>query len=399
MMVSSWWLALRDWPWFDTLVTLRQRFREDRLGVTASSLTFTTLMALVPLVTVMLALFSAFPVFGRFEDALQQYFLRALVPRAIAQPVLETLTQFAGQAHRLGALGLVVLVATALALMLTIDHTLGAIWRVREPRPMAQRVLVYWAALTLGPLMVGVSLWGTAQALTVSSGWVGAMPGSTRWLLDAVNVLLLGLTMCGLFRYVPNTHVRWRHALAGALFVVAGLAAAQKGLSWYMTKVGSFSTIYGAFAAVPILLFWIYLAWVIVLLGAVVAAYAPSLQMQVRRPPDVPGMRFALALRLLALLDGARQQGEGGLALLQMAATLRLDPLHIEPVLHDLIALHWVGRLEEEGDQRLVLLVEPAGTPLAPLVAALLLAPQTQLAPLQRQLGWERLSLADALRA
>lgn len=398
-MVSSWLLALRDWPWFDTLVTLRQRFREDRLGVTASSLTFTTLMALVPLVTVMLALFSAFPVFGRFEDALQQYFLRALVPRAIAQPVLETLTQFAGQAHRLGALGLVVLVATALALMLTIDHTLGAIWRVRQSRPMAQRVLVYWAALTLGPLMVGVSLWATAQAVTVSSGWVGATPGGNRWLLDGVNVLLLGLTMCGLFRYVPNTHVRWRHALAGALFVVVGLAAAQKGLSWYMGRVGTFSTIYGAFAAVPILLFWIYLAWVIVLLGAVVAAYAPSLQMHVRRPPNVPGMGFALALRLLALLDDARRRGEGGQALLQMAAALRLDPLQIEPVLNELVELHWVGRLEEDGDQRLVLLVEPAGTPLTPLVDALLLAPQTQLAPVRRQLGWDRLSLADALRA
>ena len=118
--------TLRTWPWFDTARTLRQRFREDRLGITASSLTFTTLIALVPLVTVMLALFSAFPMFAKFQGALQQYFLQSLVPDGIAKPVLGALTQFAAKANRLGSAGLVVLLVTALALMLTIDRTLNA---------------------------------------------------------------------------------------------------------------------------------------------------------------------------------------------------------------------------------------------------------------------------------
>ena len=150
--------TLRTWPWFDTARTLRQRFREDRLGITASSLTFTTLIALVPLLTVMLALFSAFPMFAKFQGALQQYFLQSLVPDGIAKPVLGTLTQFAAKANRLGSAGLVFLLFSALALMLTIDRTLNGIWRVRKPRPIAQRVLVYWAAITLGPLLLGMSL-------------------------------------------------------------------------------------------------------------------------------------------------------------------------------------------------------------------------------------------------
>ena len=154
--------ALRGWPWLDTLRTLRQRFREDRLGVTASSLTFTTLISLVPLVTVMLAVFSAFPMFANFQVALQKYFLQSLVPDGIATPVLAALTQFAAKSNRLGTLGLVALLITALALMLTIDRTLNAIWRVRTPRPIAQRVLVYWGAVTLGPLLLGVSLSVTA---------------------------------------------------------------------------------------------------------------------------------------------------------------------------------------------------------------------------------------------
>src|SRR5690349_9542757 len=165
--------TLQHWPWRDTLRTLRQRFREDRLGLTASSLTFTTLISLVPLVTVMLALFTAFPMFAKFQDALQKYFLQALVPDTIARPVLGALTQFASKANRLGTVGLVLLVLTAIMLMLTIDRTLNSIWRVRTSRPIAQRVLVYWAAATLGPLVLGLSLSLTSYALSASQGIFG----------------------------------------------------------------------------------------------------------------------------------------------------------------------------------------------------------------------------------
>src|SRR6185369_16745197 len=169
--------TLRDWPWFETLRTLRARFRDDRLGLTASSLTFTTLISLVPLLTVMLAVFSAFPMFSSFQVALEKYFLQTLVPDTIARPVLAALTQFASKANRLGTVGLVFLIFTAIALMLTIDRTLNAIWRVRTPRPIAQRVLLYWAALTLGPLLLGASLTVTSYALTASKGLFGAPAG------------------------------------------------------------------------------------------------------------------------------------------------------------------------------------------------------------------------------
>ena len=106
----------------------------------------------------MLAVFTAFPMFGTFQAALEKYFLQSLVPDSIARPVLRTLTQFAGKASRVGSVGLLLLGATALAMMLTIDRTLNALWRVRQPRPIAQRLLVYWAGLTLGPLALGVSL-------------------------------------------------------------------------------------------------------------------------------------------------------------------------------------------------------------------------------------------------
>src|SRR4051794_35691865 len=145
-------------PWKSTALTLGERFQEDRLGLTASSLTFTTTMALVPFVTVALAVFTAFPMFSQLQSALQTWLVQSLVPDAIARQVLGYLTQFAGKASRLGALGLGVLFLTALALVMTIDRTLNGIWRVKRKRPFGQRMLVYWAVMTLGPLLLGASL-------------------------------------------------------------------------------------------------------------------------------------------------------------------------------------------------------------------------------------------------
>jgi membrane protein len=389
--------TLRTWPWWATLRTLRVRFGEDRLGLTAGSLTFTTLIALVPLVTLMLAVFTAFPMFSTFQGALEKYFLQALVPDAIARPVLRALTQFAAKASRLGSAGLLLFVATALAMMLTIDRSLNAIWRVRQPRPLAQRVLLYWAALTLGPLVLGVSLTGTSYALSASRGLVGVLPFTLSALINAVEFVLLASSVAGLFRYVPNTAVRWRHAWGGALFVAVAFEVAKHVLAWYVDAVGTYSAVYGAFATLPILLLWIYLVWVIVLLGAVIAAYAPSLSMRIVGRPATAGHRFELALSVLAMLAAARDGPRRGLPLPELAERLQADPLAIEPLLEQMVAFDWVARLDEDGEPRHALLADPARTPAQPLVDALLLAPGGPGSAFRRLAGVERMTLAELL--
>jgi membrane protein len=391
--------TLQTWPWLDTLATLRQRFREDSLGLTASSLTFTTLISLVPLLTVMLAIFTAFPMFRTFQVSLQTYFLQTLVPPSIAEPVLKALTQFASKANSLGGVGLIVLVITAIALMLTIDRTLNGIWRVRTPRPIAQRVLVYWAAVTLGPLMLGVSLSLTSYAISASSGLVRVLPGGVNLLLALFEFVLLAAGLAGLYHYVPNTHVRWRHAIGGAMFAAIGFEIAKKLLAWYLTQVPTYSVLYGAFATVPIFLVWLYLGWVIVLLGAVVAAYAPSLQMRVKRWPDTPGARLELTIAVLRQLERAQHGDAHGLTLDEMALALRTDPLQIEPLLNVLTGLDWVGRLDEPGDPRHVLLCEPATTPAAALLAQTLVEPTAALRGLWHRAGFDSLSLRELMTA
>jgi membrane protein len=393
--------TLRSWPWLDTLRTLRIRFREDRLGLTAGSLTFTTLIALVPLVTVMLAMFTAFPVFSGFEASLNKYFLQNLVPDNIARPVLQSLTQFAAKARGIGAVGLLLLGVTALALALTIDRTLNELWRVRSPRPIAQRIFVYWAGITLGPLAFGVSLSLTSYLLSASRGLVSALPGGVALLLEVIQFLFFAGAVASMFHFVPNTAVRWRHAWAGALFVAIAFELAKRVLAWYVQTVPTYSMVYGAFASVPILLLWIYSGWLIMLLGAVIAAYAPSLQMRVNRIAPSPGWRFELAMAALQEIHAASRGPDRGLSLATLAERLRVDPLQLEPLVDLLLEIDWVARLDEVGaapnGPRLVPLGDPAATPLAPLVERVLLARGASSSAFRNVAGLDRLTLAQAL--
>jgi membrane protein len=390
------WRDALKFPWANTAFTLRERFREDRLGVTASSLTFTTTISLVPLFTVALAIFSAFPMFDRLQVTLQLWLLQSLVPPDIAKQVLSYLNQFAGKAGEMGWAGALVLLVTALALILTIDRKLNDIWRVRQSRPLTQRILVYWAVLTLGPLLLAGSLTVTSFVLGASRGVVSTMPGGVRLLLASVQLAIVTFGIAALYRYVPNTRVRWSHALIGALFVATGLEVAKKLLALYLAQVPTYSVVYGTFATVPILLIWFYVAWVIVLLGAVVAAYLPSLLSGIARRGDTPGWSFQLALELLYQLHAARDNEPKGLSLQALAQVLRVDPLQLEEPVAALVALDWLGRLDEDAE-RYVLLVDPELTAMSPLVERLLLPLQPHTEHFWTESQWARINLHQAL--
>lgn len=398
VQLRAWWQELTEFPWRQMAGVLYRRFREARLGVSASSLTFTTVLALVPLFTVGLAVFSVFPVFGKFQDTIQHWLVDSLVPESIARQVLGYLTQFSHKASRLGSVGLVAVLFSAIALMVTIERTLGQIWRVENPRPLQQRLILYWSAITLGPLLLGASVVITSYVATASRDVVNVLPSSLHWLLDSFEFVLLVLCVSGLYFYVPNARVRWRHAITAGLMAVIGIELGKKLLTGYLAEMPAYSAIYGAFAAVPILLVWIYVAWLIVLLGAVVASSLPELGRRHWRRPSGAGWSFQLALEVLALLQVARQRDARGLGQAALAHRMRVQPAELDAVLRCLTRLDWIGALQEDGDEaRQVLLVDPQQTPLSPLVERLLLRPARG-----SQAFWQtsRLSqsrLADAL--
>lgn len=379
---------------------LAERFRDARLGVSASSLTFTTVLALVPLFAVGLAVFAAFPVFGKFQDTIQRWLIESLVPESIARQVLSYLTQFSRKASRLGSVGLVAVLMSAVFLMVTIERTLGQIWGLQRQRPFAQRVLLYWSAITLGPLFLGASLAITSYLVTASRDVVDVLPGSIRWLLDSFEFVLLTACVSGLYFYVPYTRVRWRHAITAGFLVAGALELAKKGMAIYLLQVPTYSLIYGAFAALPILLVWIYVTWLLVLLGAVLAASLPELGRHEWRKPDGAGWSFRLALEVLAELNAAKASEQRGLSTDEMAVRLRVELSELRQVLEVLQSLDWVGRLTEQNDHgqaRQVLLIDPAQVIVAPLADRLLVLRSSGVDPVWTQTGLDQIRVAQLL--
>ena len=394
---------LSRFPWRNTARTLRERFREDRLGQAAGSLTFTTTIALVPLVTVALAVFTAFPMFSDFQAVLQRRLVESFVPDNISRQVLGYLTLFASKASRLGVVGVTALILSAITLVFTIDRTLNAIWRVRKRRPFAQSMLLYWTAITLGPLLMGASLVMMSQLIAVSRGLASDTLGNLRWFFSTLEFMLLAWGVSALYRYVPYTQVRWSHALVGGVWVAAATEIARNVLAYYFGKMPTYSVVYGAFATVPILLVWIYLAWSIVLIGAVLVANLPSLLGGINRDGRRVGWRFQLALEVLQRLQLARASEAHGASLMQLCEDLKLDPLQLEEVLATLVDLDWIARLSESVDARhthvqearYVLLADPHQTPLSPLMERLLLVRSAESQGLWMR--WQDLRLRDVM--
>jgi membrane protein len=399
---SLWWQELSVFPWRQMASVLAQHFRDARLGVSASSLTFTTVLALVPLFAVGLAVFAAFPLFGKFQDSIQRWLIDSLVPESIARQVLSYLTQFSRKASRLGTVGLVALLMSAVFLMVTIERTLGQIWGLQRQRPLPQRVLLYWSAITLGPLFLGASLAITSYVVTASRDVVDVLPGSVRWLLDSFEFVLLTACVSGLYFYVPYTRVRWRHAITAGFLVAGALELAKKLMALYLLQVPTYSLIYGAFAALPILLVWIYVTWLVVLLGAVLAASLPELGRPAWRKPEGAGWSFRLALEVLAELQAAKASEQRGWSTDELAARLRVEMGELRAVLAVLQGLDWVGRLTEQNDlgqARQVLLVDPALASVAPLADSLLVWRASPTDPVWQQTGLDQIRLAQLLPA
>lgn len=253
-----------------------QRLRQDRCNRVAGELSFTTLLALVPLTTVSIAVLSLFPVFETWMHTAQEFIYGNFVPAA-GDAVSQYLQQFAANAGRLTVWGLLFLIVTALLLMATIEHAFNDIWHVAQPRKRIYRFLGYWAVLTLGPILIGLSLSVTAYLLSLPVFLGAGAARGLRALMLAVapSVFEMAAFML-MYVVVPNHRVRWRHALVGSIVAAILFEVAKRAFAWFVLSFSTYHVIYGALAALPVFLVWIYLSWMVVLLGAVVTAALPQ---------------------------------------------------------------------------------------------------------------------------
>jgi membrane protein len=300
---------LRTLSWHDLRELFRfavTRLEEERLPQVAGALTFTSILALVPMVTIAFALFTAFPLFSTFRSALEAYFIQNLMPANMANTILGYINQFASKSARLSAVGGVALIFTSGMTMATIDHTFNRIWRVQTSRPLLQRILVYWAIITLGPLLIGVSISATSYVGGATTGvFGGAMLGSGFYTLASIVLTTCAFTL--LYITVPNQVVDWHDAIWGGLLAGVAFEIAKRLFTAYVIKFPTYTMIYGAVAALPIFLLWVYMLWMITLVGALLTAVLPVMRYERWAHKPTPCGTFVDALEILRVLYQARR--------------------------------------------------------------------------------------------
>jgi membrane protein len=371
-------------PWVDhardVLAFAGRRARAVRLSEVAGSLTFTTVLSLVPLLAVALAVFSAFPLFAEYRSALEKTLVTSLLPEQISNVILRYLQEFSAQATRLTAFGLAFLVVAALLMILTVDRVLNDIWQVRQRRPLAQRVLIYWALLTVGPLLFGGSLALTSFLATLSGRVVQQLPPTLHQLLDFVPLAVGGFGFAAMYVFVPNRPVRWRDALVGG-FIASALSEAAKTVFTSYISRGTYQSIYGAFATLPVFLLWVYISWWVTLFGAAIAATLPMLRLTRFADEARPGNRFITAVALLLALYEAQLSGKNGgrMSTKALALHVRTFPEQVERLLLDLEALEYVSQLDGRHSGEWLLTASAAQANLVPLFKRLAIDPSNTL--------------------
>ena len=285
---------------------LINRFIEDRLNANAAALTFVSLFAFVPLLTVTLSIASALPAAGDIEAKLSDFLLQFLLPESSTQ-VVQYLSTFIDQARSLTVFGVGILLVTAVLMLRNIEKALNDIWRNRANRRPLQSFLLYWAVLSLGPAAIGLGLGVRAYLFAATNDWGGIQLfglGSILVGLLPFAISTIGLT--ALYAVVPNCQVPFRHALIGGVFAATTFTVARMVFTAVMAE-SSYALVYGAFAAVPLFLLWIYVTWIIVLAGAVLAHSLSAFQTteQAQTPP------LMKALDILYVFWRAQQQGRG----------------------------------------------------------------------------------------
>jgi membrane protein len=325
---------LRAFPHF-----LWQRFLEDRCLQTAGALAYTSLFALVPLLATVLAILTAFPVYSEWRQSVTEFVFRNFVPAA-GDVVQNYFTGFAESASKATAIGILVLLFSSVSLMLSIEDAFNRIWRVTTGRPALMRFVMYWTVLTLGPLLL--------VATIALSSYVFALPvldeadaqSLKARLLRAAPFLIQLILLLAAYTLIPHRRVRVRHAFVGALAATVLIELAKHAFASYIAR-SSYEQVYGTLAIVPIFIFWIYLSWILVLLGASMTA---SLAAFDYRPPHAPRLRegeeFSGLLRVLARFAEAQR---GGYAL--HGTQLRA----LEPFLTDDLVQRYLGDLERAG--------------------------------------------------
>lgn len=285
------------------LYFVTKHFFEDNCALRASSLSFVSLLAIVPLMSVGFAILSSFPVFQKLSGSVQDFVFANFVP-ATGEVIKNYLGLFATQLSKLSTIGTIFLFITGLLLILSIEESLNKIWRVSTHRHGVRAFLLYWAILSLTPFLLGLSM--AVSSYIISMPLIGEHTPSLVISYIPFLFSFFGFTL--LYLIVPNCPVKLLHGIYGGFVAALLFESAKIIFVWSMTKFNTYQLLYGAFAAVPIFIVWIYWVWLITLIGAEIC-YAFSVHHERRQ--GTPMNAFIQVLAWLHQLWIAQQQGKG----------------------------------------------------------------------------------------
>ena len=250
---------------------LFERFKEDRIIVYSGYLSFVTLLSIVPLLAVIFSVFSLFPVFQEWRGEVESFVFKNFVP-TLGEAIQGYLIRFVENATKMTSVGLVVLILVALLLISSIDHTLNHIWRVRKNRSQVVSFSIYWVILTLGPVLIGTSLLTTSYLLSLTGFEDNTLLAVRKLFLTVLPYLSSFLSFLLLYLLVPHTRVHFWSALSGAMIAAVLFELSKSAFAIYFTHFPVYKDIYGALAIIPLLFVWVFISWVVILVGAQVAA-------------------------------------------------------------------------------------------------------------------------------
>ena len=316
-----------------------KNFSRCRLTLIATSLTFTTLLALVPFFTITIIIVNAFPMFADMATHFNQFLTHIIIPAAGADAVSGYLEDFRAKASSLTAVGIVSMFITSLMLIQTIEQAFNQIWQARDKRPLWIRMLIYWALLTLGPVILGMSL--SFLGILANLGTQAThIPFTNNITANLTNLCLITSLLFLLYKLVPFCFVPWRHALLSAILVAVALDLLRRGFALFIIYFGNYQLVYGAFAAIPVFLIWLNLLWLLLLTGAVLTSSLPYWHRQTFRQLHQHHI-FEDALNLLLQLFQAQQFGKA-VSSYDLQQQLQINDKNLSQLLTSLESHHYI---------------------------------------------------------